>query len=123
MGKKNPIKKRELRCVLTVVGVESLLNRIHICSSRHASENCSICKPKQKKHNNRIITRAETQGWRNDKALRQPTCQRTYFSFLELGAQFSKESQCQIFPYFEAPFPLTSNALSHTRWRMELIAI
>lgn len=36
--------------VLTVVSVESLLNRIHICSSQHASGSCSIYKPKQKKH-------------------------------------------------------------------------
>ena len=33
---------------LTVVNVESLLNTVHICSSQHATGNCSIYKPKEK---------------------------------------------------------------------------
>lgn len=34
---------------LTVVSVESLLNTVHTCSSRRASGNCNIYKPKGKK--------------------------------------------------------------------------
>lgn len=56
--KKNPNKKPELMLDLTVVNVESLLSTVHICSSQHATGNCSIYKPKEKKttNNNRITT-------------------------------------------------------------------
>jgi len=43
------MKKEELKLDLTVVSVESLLNIVHTCSSQHATGNCSIYKPKEKK--------------------------------------------------------------------------
>lgn len=55
--------KKELMLDLTVVSVESLLNTVHICSSQHATGNCSIYKPKEKNtnNNNRITTTIQTQ--------------------------------------------------------------
>lgn len=112
---------------LTVVSVESLLNTVHICSSQHATGNCSIYKPKEKKtknNNNRITITTQTQeGQRTKKDLREFfVLENIFFSFIA-GCTILKGKSESYFHISKHNFPFKSNAPNHTRWRRGPTAI
>lgn len=92
---------------LTVVSVESLLNTVHTCSSRRASGNCNIYKPKGKKKNN---SNNNYSNFSDSEKSRKEKKKKLRESFLVENIFFSfrpglKESEYQMFLHFEAQFP------------------